>query len=81
MFGPFAKESKANGKRQTANGVNFSLAPCAKLKFTLLPQKDEQEFQRRSALFLQKRLYKIRKRGIMVAPNEKGELLWAFSTN
>jgi hypothetical protein len=35
MFGPFAKESKANGKRRTANGANFSLAPRDKLKFTV----------------------------------------------
>ncbi len=29
----FAEESNANGERRAANGANFSLALCAKLKF------------------------------------------------
>jgi hypothetical protein len=33
LFRPFAEESNANGERRTANGANFSLALCAKLKF------------------------------------------------
>jgi hypothetical protein len=32
----FAEESKANGERRAANGANFSLALCAKLKFNSL---------------------------------------------
>jgi hypothetical protein len=32
----FAEESNANGERRAANGANFSLALCAKLKFESL---------------------------------------------